>query len=81
MVAQLNEASLRYVVDDGDETRGLVGCEFRKRTGSYDHSRQVQGPAHPAQLLCSDFVLTRSDGTDVRLHPDWSTPNVPYLCC
>ena len=76
MVAQLNEASLRYVVEDGDETRGLVGCEFRKRTGSYDHSRQVQGPANPAQLLCWDFVLKRSDGTAVRLHPEWSTPKV-----
>ena len=66
MVAQLNEASLRYVVEDGDETRGLVGCEFRKRTGSYDHSRQVQGPANPSQVLCWDFVLKRSDGTAVR---------------
>ena len=76
MVAQLDEASLRYVVEDGDETRGLVGCEFRKRTGSYDHSRQVQGPANPAQLLCWDFVLKRSDGTAVRLHPEWSNPKV-----
>ena len=64
MVAQLNEASLRYVVEDGDETRGLVGCEFRRRTGSYDHSRQVQlPPSHPAQLRCWDFVLKRSDGS------------------
>ena len=76
MVAQLHEASLRYVVEDGDETRGLVGCEFRKRTGSYDHSRQVQGLANPAQLLCWDFVLKRSDGTAVRLHPEWSNPKV-----
>ena len=76
MVAQLNEASLRYVVEDGDETRGLVGCEFRKRTGSYDHSRQVQEPANAAQKLCWDFVLKRSDGTAVRLHPEWSNPKV-----
>ena len=78
MVAQLNEASLRYVVEDGDETRGLVGCEFRKRTGSYDHSRQVQ-PAYGdrAQLRCWDFILRRSDGTAVRLHPEWTKTTIP----
>ena len=66
------------MVEDGDRSRGLVGCEFRRRTGSYDHSRQVQlHPLHPAQLLCWDFVLTRSDGTAVRLHPEWSTTHVP----
>ena len=58
MVSQLDEDSLTYVVEDGDRSRGLVGCEFRRRTGSYDHIRQVQlPPPHPAQLRCWDFVL------------------------
>ena len=70
--------ALNYVVEDGDCNRCLLGCGFRRRTGSYDHSRQVQLPApHPAQLRCWDFVLKRSDGTAVRLHPEWSATNVP----
>ena len=75
MVAQMDEKSIKYVVEDGDCSRGLVGCEVRRRTGSYDHSRQVytSGP----QLLCWDFVLKRSDGTAVRLHPEWSTNKIP----
>ena len=36
----------------------------------------MHGPANPAQLLCWDFVLKRSVGTDVRLHPEWSNPKV-----
>ena len=78
MVAQMNEESIRYVVEDGDCNRGLVGCEFRRRTGSYDHSRQVQPDyGDRAQLRCWDFVLKRSDGTAVRLHPQWSTNEIP----
>ena len=76
MVSQLDEDSLRYVVEDGDCNRGLVGCEFRRRTSSYDHTRQVQEPANAAQKLCWDFVLKRSDGTAVRLHPEWSKPPI-----
>ena len=77
MVAQMNEEAIRYVVEDGDGSRGLVGCEVRRRTGSYDHSRQVQ-PAYGnrTQLRCWDFVLKRSDGTAVRLHPQWSTTEI-----
>ena len=74
MVAQLDDESLRYVVQDGDRSRGFVGCEFRLREGSYDHSRQVQMPNWDSrQLQCWDFVLKRSDGTAVALHPDWNT--------
>ena len=78
MVAQMNEESIRYVVEDGDSSRGLVGCEFRPRTGSYDHSRHVQ-PAYSvrARLRCWDFILRRSDGTAVRLHPEWSKDKIP----
>ena len=78
MVAQLDQESLAYVVEDGDSNRGLVACEFRLRTGSYDHNRQVQlRPRHSPQLRCWDFVLIRSDGTAVRLHPGWSSTNNP----
>ena len=78
MVAQMNEESIRYVCEDGDSSRGLVGCECRPRAGSYDHSRQVQ-PAYSvrAQLRCWDFILRRSDGTAVRLHPEWKKTTIP----
>ena len=78
MVAQMNEESIRYVCEDGDSSRGLVGCECRPRAGSYDHSRHVQ-PAYSvrAQLRCWDFILRRSDGTAVRLHPEWTKTTIP----
>ena len=77
-VAQMDEESIRYVCEDGDSSRGLVGCECRPRTGSYDHSRHVQ-PANRnrAQLRCWDFILRRSDGTAVRLHPEWTKTTIP----
>ena len=71
MVAQMNEESIQYVVEDGDCRRGLVGCEFRRRTGSYDHKRQVKTPGQGPRLREWDFILRRSDGTAVRLHPEW----------
>ena len=45
MVAQLDRKSLEYVVEDGNRSRGLVGCEFRPRRNSYDFARQVQRDA------------------------------------
>ena len=64
LVAQMDEESIRYVVEDGDCSRGLVGCEFRQRTGSYDHKRQVHRPGQGPQLREWDFVLQRQ-------HPEW----------
>ena len=77
MVAQLEPESLEKVVQDGDPNRGLVGCEFRPRRNSYDHKRQVQPNAPQEQLPDWDFVLVRSDGSAVRLHPDWKSPKSP----
>ena len=51
--------------------------EFRRRTGSYDHKRQVHRLGQGPQLREWDFVLKRSDGTGVRLHPEWSTNKIP----
>ena len=75
MVAQMDEKSIKYVVEGGDCSRGLVGCEVRRRIGSYDHSRQVYTPG--PKLEKWDFILKRSDGTAVRLHPEWSTTKIP----
>ena len=73
MVAQLDLESLKYVVGDW----GLVGCEFRPRPNSYDHSRQVQRGAPQWQLIQWDYILIRSDRTAVRWHPEWSKPQIP----
>ena len=77
MVALMDEESIKYVVEDGDRSRGLVGCEIRKRDGSDDHSRQVQLPRDHPQLRDWDFILKRNDGTAVRLHPQWSEKTIP----
>ena len=70
MVAQLDRVSLEKVVQDGDPTRGLVGCEFRPRRNSSDHGPQ-------SRLRDWDFLLVRSDGSVVRLHIDWNKPKIP----
>ena len=69
MVAQLDRVSLEKVVQDGDPTRGLVGCEFRPRRNSSDHGPQ-------SRLRDWDFLLVRSDNSAVRLHPEWKTTNI-----
>ena len=76
MVAQLDLESLRYVVEDGDCSRGLVRCEFRRRPNSYDHGRQVQRGAPNHKLMAWDFILVRSDGSAVRLHPEWNKTRI-----
>ena len=77
IVAHLDRASLEKVVQDGDPTRGLVGCEFRPRRNSSDHKRQVQPNAPQEQLRDWDFFLVRSDDSAVRLHPDWKKAEYP----
>ena len=82
MVAQLNADSMAFVVN-GDDGRscGLVSCSFAPRPNSYDHKRHNQlrlagKPKKDAKLRVWDFVLTRADGSAVRLHPQWSTKAV-----
>ena len=77
MVAPMDEDSIRFVVEDGDNSRGLVGCEIRRRGDSYDHKRQVQFPDDNPRLRGWGFTLERSDGTVVRLHPQWSHRDIP----
>ena len=79
LVAQLDDESLEYVVCDGDRSRGLTACEVRPRPNSYDHGRQKQRDAPDHQLMDWDFLLVRSDGSAVRLHPGWSRPKIPIF--
>ena len=82
MVAQLDAESMAFVVN-GAEGRscGLVSCSFALRPNSYDHKRHHQlrvagTPKKDAKVRVWDFVLTRVDGSAVRLHPQWSTTDV-----
>ena len=77
MVAQMTEDSIRYVVEDGDSSRGLVACEIRRRVSSYDHTRHEHCPDDHQQLRDYDFILTRNDGTAVGLHPQWRNRDIP----
>ena len=72
MVAMLNEDSMKYVVGP-DGSGGLEACRFESRPNSYDHARHHAGQGKTdTKLRVWDFVLIRSDGTGVRLHPEWS---------
>ena len=78
LVADLGEADMEYVVHGpSGRSRGLVGCFFSHRPGSYDHSRhhnsKTKAKTHDEHLGCWDFVVERADGTAVRMHPEWST--------
>ena len=78
MIAQLDEASMEEVVTGpSGRSRGLVGCSFAIRPGSYDHKRSHmlrQSTSTPIQhkLPYWDFVVHREDGSGIRLHPEWS---------
>ena len=80
MVAQLDPASMREVVEGIDgRSGGLVACTFAIRPNSYDHKRsymlwQTTGKSPNTLLPVWDFVLHRDDGTGIRLHPQYSPP-------
>ena len=72
MVAQLDAESMAFVVNGADgRSCGLVSCSFALRPNSHHHKRH-----HQLQVRVWDFVLTRVDGSAVRLHPQWSTTAV-----
>ena len=83
MVAQLDAESMRVVVEgDAGRSGGLIRCELLPRPGfKYDHKLHHQlkdaGRAERnTQLRVWDFVLTRDDGSGLRLHPQWKSTKV-----
>jgi hypothetical protein len=83
MVAQLDDPSRELVVKGaGGNNEGLTGCSFCVRPNSYDHMRHAaavaagtqEGPTVTKPMW--DFVIHRSDGTGIRLHPNWSNTKV-----
>ena len=84
MIAQLDEASMEEVVNGPAlRSRGLVGCSFAIRPGSYDHQRlhmmRKSGATIKHKLPYWDFVVHREDGSGIRLHPSWSKTFVETL--
>ena len=76
MIAQLDEASMEEVVTGpSGRSRGLVGCSFAIRPGSYDHKRHNMliktATNSKQQLPYWDFVVHREDGSGIRLHPQF----------
>ena len=84
MIAALTEDSMSYV-DQGPEgrSRGVVSCEFSPRPNSYDDitSRAIlkEGLEVSKMLVTWDFLITRDDGSSVRLHPVYKLRK--FKCC
>ena len=87
MVAQLDHESLGEVVEgeqtDANRSLGLVKCRLQKRHKDYDHKRMAalkkQGQPMAITLHQWDFVLVRQNGTEVWLHPSFSSKSVECL--
>jgi len=76
MIAQLDDDSMEYVVEgQSNEITAAAGCSLRPRLNSYDHQRhhmlRVGGRPAENKLRIRDFVIHRSDGSEIRLHPQW----------
>ena len=86
MVAQLDTDSMSEVVNGKDgSSGGLISCEISPRPGfEYCHKmhHQMEAAKQPVwdkrnkKQPVWDFVLTRDDGSGIRLHPQWSTTKV-----
>ena len=82
MIAQLDETSMRIVVcGKNSRSCGLIGCYIAPRPHSYDHKRHkmlftAEKERREVKLPVWDFVIERSDGTALRLHPQRSTTKV-----
>ena len=60
-------------------SRGIVSCRIQK-TGRYDHKRchaARQEGGDGLMLHIWDFVVVCDDGTEIFLHPDYTTTKVP----
>jgi hypothetical protein len=82
MVAQMDDASMRLVVEGPGATqpgvagpqnrsRGLVSCSIQQ-TDKYDHKRHNAFPGAQQMFKVWYFILVRSDGSSVTLHPNYS---------
>ena len=81
MVAQMDDASMRVVVEGPDpqnRSRGLVSCRLQK-TDRYDHKRHAAlgAAAGMGRMLKQwDFIMDRDDGSCISLHPNYSSARI-----
>ena len=74
--------SMKIVVEgEKGKSHGLIGCSIMSRPNSYDHKRVVQENAVAAEkreqtMRVWDFIITRFDGTKIRLHPQRNKASV-----
>ena len=82
LIAQLDDESMKIVVEGENRTsHGVIGCSIMVRPNSYDHTMAVQESAEAQQnredtLQVYDFIITRWDGSKIRLHPQRIKPDV-----
>ena len=73
MVAQMDDQSMRMVVQGPDNrSRGLTSCRLQQ-TEKYDHKRHHALGPDCKMLKVWDFILMRDDGSCVSLHPNFSS--------
>ena len=71
MICHLDADSMNRVVHGPESrSRGIIGCWFSPRPGSYDHVRANQNKGGD-RLPIWDFQVLRDDGTCIYLHPPW----------
>jgi hypothetical protein len=78
MVAQMYEHSMTIDVEWSpcpNRSRGLVNCRLQK-TNMYDHRRHHADRIRGEMLFECDFVLTRDDGTQVSIRPNYSNTQI-----
>ena len=81
MIGQLRDDDIRYVVGGSSGDCELRECSLQVRPNSYDvarhyHIEKEESRSAEVQLPVWDFVVSRSDGTALRLHPSWSNRRV-----
>ena len=81
MIGQLRDDDIRYVVGGSSGDCQLRECSLQVRPNSYDvarhyHIERQERRCADVQLPVWDFVVSRSDGTALRLHPSWSDRRV-----
>ena len=82
MIAQLDVESMKIVAEGGKgKSHGLICCSIISRPNSCDHKGAVEENAVAAEkreqtMRVWDFIITRFDGTKIRLHPQRNKASV-----
>ena len=77
VIGQLEDESMEFVVHDGDRSRGIVRCSLLMyHKGDMKTNRKnrdnLGGEEPETEEKTFDFLIWRSDGTCISLHPDWT---------